>query len=64
MAIRLACLLILMCGTFAPAWGDEAAKGVGNRLVYLDEFADPYYVGLETAKLITPQWVGEEGSRR
>ena len=61
MAIRLGCLLILMCGAFTPAWGEEIVKGAGNRLVYLDEFADPFYVGLETAKLTTPQWVGEEG---
>jgi hypothetical protein len=33
----------------------------GNRLAYLDEFCDPYYVGLETAKLTTPQWCGDEG---
>ena len=33
----------------------------GNRLAYLDQFSDPYYVGLQTAKLTTPQWIGEEG---
>lgn len=33
----------------------------GNRLAYLDEFCDPYYVGLQTAKLTTPQWIGEQG---
>ena len=32
----------------------------GNRLAYLDE-SDPYYVGRGFPKLITPQWVGEEG---
>src|SRR5690348_6629345 len=32
----------------------------GNRLTYMDSY-DPYYVGLNFAKLITPQWVGEEG---
>lgn len=37
------------------------AADVGNRLTYLDEYANPYYVGLQTPKLITPQWVGEEG---
>ena len=31
----------------------------GNRLSYLDEFCDPYYAGLDTAKLVTPQWIGE-----
>jgi len=33
----------------------------GNRLAYLDEPCDPYYVGRDTAKLITRQWVGEPG---
>src|ERR1043166_3841464 len=32
----------------------------GNRLTYLDE-SDPYYVSRTFPKLITPQWVGEEG---
>jgi putative membrane-bound dehydrogenase-like protein len=31
-----------------------------NRLTYLDE-SDPYYVSRTFPKLITPQWVGEEG---
>src|SRR6516162_8036268 len=31
-----------------------------NRLTYLDE-NDPYYVSRTFPKLITPQWVGEEG---
>ena len=32
-----------------------------NRLTYLDAFCDPYYVGPKTAKLTTPQWIGEQG---
>jgi putative membrane-bound dehydrogenase-like protein len=32
-----------------------------NRLAYLDDPADPYYVGCLFPKLITPQWVGEPG---
>src|SRR5436190_19536993 len=32
----------------------------GNRLTYLDE-TDPYYVSRTFPKLITPQWIGEEG---
>ena len=32
-----------------------------NRLVHLDEFCDPYYPQLSSAKLTTPQWVGEDG---
>lgn len=38
-----------------------AKAGDGNRLTYLDAFCDPYYAGLDTAKLTTPQWIGEEG---
>jgi len=41
--------------------GSMAAAGDGNRLAYLDEPCDPYYVGLDTPKLITPQWVGQPG---
>ena len=33
----------------------------GNRLAYLDDGANPYYVGRDFPKLITPQWVGEPG---
>src|SRR5438046_10511958 len=32
----------------------------GNRLAHLDR-TDPYYVGRTFPKLITPQWVGEDG---
>ena len=32
-----------------------------NRLTYLDEFCDPYYPSLAFPKLMTPQWVGEDG---
>lgn len=38
-----------------------AGAADGNRLAYLDEFCDPYWVGLDTPKLTTPQWVGEPG---
>src|SRR6478672_2580965 len=33
----------------------------GNRLGYLDEPLNPYYPHRNFPKLITPQWVGEEG---
>src|SRR5262249_36677250 len=36
------------------------AQSPGNRLAYLDE-VDPYYPSRTFPKLITPQWVGEEG---
>jgi putative membrane-bound dehydrogenase-like protein len=35
--------------------------GDGNRLTYLDEPANPYYVHRNFPKLTTPMWVGEEG---
>lgn len=47
--------LVLALAVSSPALAD------GNRFTYLDEFSDPYYVGLDTAKLTTPQWIGEEG---
>lgn len=42
-----------------PAAAAPAADG--NRLAYLDAGLDPYYPGLHSPKLTTPQWVGEEG---
>ena len=39
-----------------------AALADGNRFAHLDAPSpDPYYVGPGSAKLTTPQWVGEEG---
>jgi putative membrane-bound dehydrogenase-like protein len=49
-----ASLLSLLLPAAAPA------QSAGNRLAYLDE-CDPYYVSRKFPKLITPQWVGEEG---
>jgi peptidoglycan/xylan/chitin deacetylase (PgdA/CDA1 family) len=51
---------VVMSCSAALAGGAAAAEG-GNRLVYLDAPCDPYYVGLGTGKLGTPQWVGEPG---
>ena len=39
----------------------SASAADGNRLAYLDEFCNPYYVGLDAPRLATPQWIGEEG---
>src|SRR5207302_1809839 len=47
-------LTALLC---APAF---ASPPDGNRLTYLDG-RDPYYVGRTFPKLLTPQWVGEDG---
>jgi putative membrane-bound dehydrogenase-like protein len=38
----------------------QVSAADGNRLTYLDE-CNPYYVGRNFPRLITPQWVGEEG---
>ncbi len=46
----------LVLGMFsAPAQGD------GNRLAYLSAPCDPFYVDLNFPKLVTSQWVGEQG---
>ena len=49
-------LSVILLGT-SPA----ATAGDGNRLTYLNDPPNPYYVGLSTAKLVTPQWIGEPG---
>jgi putative membrane-bound dehydrogenase-like protein len=33
----------------------------GNRLAYLDDPVNPYYVHRNFPRLVTPQWVGEDG---
>jgi putative membrane-bound dehydrogenase-like protein len=53
--LRLGWLVLLLLPARLLAAAD------GNRLAYLDAFCDPYYVGLNTPKLTTPQWVGEPG---
>jgi putative membrane-bound dehydrogenase-like protein len=40
---------------------NPAPAADGNRLAYLDGPLDPYYPHTDFPKLITPQWVGEEG---
>ena len=40
---------------FSPVRGD------GNRLAYLSDPCDPFYVHRNFPKLVTPQWVGEKG---
>ena len=57
-ALLLVALHLLLRPAVPP---DACAADVGNRLTYLDAFCDPYYVGLNAAKLVTPQWIGEEG---
>jgi len=42
------------------AFAQPPKASPGNRLAYLDEL-DPYYPHAKFPKLITPQWVGEDG---
>jgi putative membrane-bound dehydrogenase-like protein len=49
------CFLLL-----AVSFASSVSAADGNRLTYLDEL-NPYYVSRTFPKLITPQWVGEEG---
>ena len=51
----------LLVGHVALAQDPFHRHTPGNRLTYLDEPCDPYYVGQSFPKLITPQWIGEEG---
>src|SRR3984893_7129288 len=51
--ILFASLILLVAPTTLRA-------GDANRLTYLDEL-NPYYVHRNFPKLITPQWVGEDG---
>ncbi len=51
-------MAFLLCAT---AVVQAPAADVGNRLTWLDDACNPYYVGLEAPKLVTPQWVGQEG---
>jgi len=43
-----------------PATAAENNSAAGNQFAYLDE-SDPFYVSRTFPKLITPQWVGEDG---
>ncbi len=60
----LICWLVLGSWSFADEKPQAAAptkKPNGNRLTYLDEPCNPYYVHKDFPKLTTPMWVGEEG---
>jgi len=47
--------LLVLCASSLAYGGTR-----GNRLAHLDR-EDPYYVDHESARLVTPQWVGEAG---
>lgn len=53
-------LSVLAAGISTGRCTANAFAGDGNRLAYLDE-NNPWYPHLNFPKLITPQWVGEEG---
>ncbi len=57
-----ALLTILLCFASGRPAADakEDNHKAANRLTYLDS-NDPFYVGRDFPKLITPQWVGEPG---
>lgn len=55
-------LVAMACAWVALTTGSvSAAANVGNRLAYLDDFCELYYPSSAFPKLITPQWIGEEG---
>src|SRR5439155_19783473 len=49
-----------LAATFVLLSASTLTAADGNRLTYLDE-TDPYYPHRTFPKLITPQWVGEDG---
>ena len=51
---QLAATIGICLVTMATAHGQD-----GNRLAYLDDKSNPYFVGLNFPKLTTPQWVGD-----
>lgn len=55
MRIRFILLLLAALAIERPLFAND-----GNRLVHLDNL-DPYYVSRSFPKLVTPQWVGEDG---
>ena len=52
--------MVAVC-PLAAAPGENTQSPVGNRLVYLDDFSNPFYPQLTFPKLITPQWIGLPG---
>lgn len=52
---------LVCCWVFVLFSAGVVSAADGNRLAYLNDFCDPYYVGVETARFVTPQWIGEEG---
>src|SRR5437899_1169855 len=57
-AFLMVVVLSLSSSLFAQSSNSTSTNG--NRLAYLDE-SDPFYPGLKSPKLTTPQWIGEPG---
>ncbi|MFV2068251.1 MAG: PVC-type heme-binding CxxCH protein, partial [Pirellulales bacterium] len=53
---RVIASVLILVGCGVSTWASD-----GNRLAYLDDLGNPYYVGRSMAKLTTPQWIGEPG---
>ena len=53
--------VLLACISFLVVLSNFVLAADANRLTYLDEFSNPYYVHRDFPKLTTPQWVGEKG---
>jgi len=53
---RIAAMLLWAIGAFSASAAD-----VGNRLAWVDDPCNPYYVGNDAPRLVTPQWVGQAG---
>ena len=54
-------LFLIGIGCLAATGITRAETSLGNRLAYLDEPNNPWQMERGSAKLITPQWIGEEG---
>src|SRR3954469_10701754 len=61
MRLAVAAIALVALSLFSPPSPGAEPKPDANRLAYLDDVANPYYVGRDFPKLTTPQWVGEEG---
>ena len=53
--------ILVFCLSCSLPRGLSAASSVANRLTYLDEFSEPFFPSHSFPKLVTPQWVGEDG---
>ena len=55
-------MLVVVCVGSYLSWMASVLPGgepAANRFTYLDAPMDPYYVGRDFPRLVTPQWVGE-----